>query len=63
MLKHMLEFTIIFANNLSFLVFASFHELVLIIDASIGDKDFIVSDYGSIHDDRNVISSSESRHA
>ena len=63
MLKHMLEFTVIFANNLSFFVLSSFYELVLIIDASIGDKDFIVSDYGSIHDDRNVISSSESRHA
>ncbi len=58
MLEHMLELTVIFANNLGFLVLASFHELVLIIDASIGDEDFIVSNNGSMHDDRDVLASS-----
>ena len=62
-LEHVLELTIIFADHFGLLVFTCFDQLVLIIDATIGDKNLVVSDNGSIHNDRDVIPSTESGHA
>ena len=62
-LEHVLELTVIFADDLSLLIFTCFNQLVLIIDASIGDKNLVVSDDRSIHDNRDVIPSTKSGHA